>query len=96
MQRLRHIRSRIRRNHFAKESSVSEGETAGSINPNNVLIVIPHLHNGSGFVPFLWMCPGLILDSDSITDMERLELMRLSLQPLHLSSQSRLESMLLS
>ena len=96
LQRLRYIHSGVRRDHFAQEPSVSESETARSIDPYNVLIVVPDLHNNPGFVPFFWMCAELILESDSVADLERPEFMRAIPQLLHLPDQPRLESVLLS
>lgn len=79
MQRLWHICGRVVRNHFAKKTSVPEGETTGSIDPYDILIILPHLHNDPSSVPFLWICAGLVLDSHCVTYIEGPELMRPSL-----------------
>ncbi len=69
-----------RRNHLAKVPSVPYCESAGPINPDNILVIVPNLHNGSCLVPFGWMVTSLVLNPDCVRNFKRFELMILGFQ----------------
>ena len=54
---------------------VPESKPTGPINHDNVLFIVPDLHNCSCLVPFGWMVVSLILELNYVTDVKRLERM---------------------